>query len=158
MRKENWDRKLRREQLDRVFAAWRTVGHSGRPRSGWIRQIREAFGMSTRQLAARLDVSQPTVVGFEKGEAAGTITLETLGRVARALDCEVVYALVPRVDIDTIVRERARYVAEKHVRRVGHTMRLEDQATGPADRERLVDEEVQALLQGRLSRIWEDRP
>jgi len=53
MRKERWDRKLRRKQLDRVFAAWRTVGHSGRPRSGWIRQIREAFGMSTRQLAAQ---------------------------------------------------------------------------------------------------------
>ncbi|MSX94645.1 MAG: helix-turn-helix domain-containing protein, partial [Actinobacteria bacterium] len=63
------------------------------PRMGWIRAIRDALGLSTRQLADRLDVSGPAVTGLEASERAGTIQLDTLRRVAAAMECEVVYAL-----------------------------------------------------------------
>jgi hypothetical protein len=46
----------------------------------------------------------------ELGEARGMIKLETLRRVAAALDCDVVYSLVPRVvgslDVATLRRQR----------------------------------------------------
>ena len=56
-----------------------------RPPKGWLRAIRDALGMTTRQLAARLGVSQPRVVALEKGEVDETLTLAGLRRAAAAL-------------------------------------------------------------------------
>lgn len=66
------------------------------PVRGWIKAIRGALGMSTSQLARRLGVSQPSVVALEQSEAKGSIELATLRRVAAALDCTLVYALIPQ--------------------------------------------------------------
>jgi transcriptional regulator with XRE-family HTH domain len=51
--------------------------------------------MSSAQLAQRLKIKQPSLVDLEKSEAKGSIELATLRRVAEALDCTLVYALVP---------------------------------------------------------------
>ena len=51
--------------------------------------------MSSAQLAKRMNVSPQFVRKLEKGEADDTITLASLRRVADALECKVVYALVP---------------------------------------------------------------
>jgi DNA-binding XRE family transcriptional regulator len=37
-----------------------------RPPRGWVKAIREALGMTTAQLAHRLGIAQPSVVGLEK--------------------------------------------------------------------------------------------
>jgi predicted DNA-binding mobile mystery protein A len=114
--------------------------------------------MSTRQYAARLGVSQPQVVAYEKGEAEETIALATLRRAAEALDCEVVYALVPRQPLVDVLRMRAEDIADAKLDRMGHTMRLENQeVTGPEQRrqrELMIDD----LLRGKLRRLWDDTP
>ena len=38
------------------------------PPQGWLRTIREFLGMTTTQLAQRINVSQPRVVNMEKNE------------------------------------------------------------------------------------------
>jgi predicted DNA-binding mobile mystery protein A len=83
--------------------------------------------MSTPQLARRLKIKQPSVVDIEQSEAKGTIELATLRRVAAALDCTLVYALVPNKPLETMVRARARAFARKRRAYVEHTMLLEDQ-------------------------------
>jgi len=55
-----------------------------RPPRGWVKAIREALGMTTRQLASRIGVGQSRVVDIEKGEMTGSITLDSLQRAARA--------------------------------------------------------------------------
>lgn len=67
-----------------------------RPSRGWLRAVREVFGFSQRQVAKKLGMKQQPYAQIEAREAAGTITLETLRKAASALDCEVVYMLVPR--------------------------------------------------------------
>lgn len=67
-----------------------------RPSRGWLRAVREAFGFSQRQLARSLGMKQQPYAQIEGREIAGTITLQTLRKAASALDCEVVYMLVPR--------------------------------------------------------------
>ena len=57
------------------------------PKGGWIRAIRDALGMSSRQLASRLGVSQSRVTPLERAEAHGGATLKTLKEAAEALDC-----------------------------------------------------------------------
>ncbi len=83
--------------------------------------------MTTPQLARRLRVKQPSLVGLEKSEAKGTIELATLRRVAAALDCTLVYALVPNQPLETTVRDRARLLMRKRRGPVEHSMLLENQ-------------------------------
>lgn len=68
----------------------------GGPPLGWIRMMREARGLSLRQLAARLGVQGNSVHVAERREAAGGISLYQLQRIADALECDLFYAFVPR--------------------------------------------------------------
>lgn len=140
-------------QLDQALASWRSLPRS-RPPGGWLHAIRQALGMTTRQLARNAGVSQPSVVDAEKAEGRGDITLTTLRRYAEALDCELVYALVPRQPLEQAVQQRADRIAREQVSRVGHSMALEDQATETSVREQQVLDLRRRLLDGPRSRLW----
>ena len=116
-----------RSALDERFRAWGTVDRYALPVRGWIRAVREALGMTAQQLGKRLGVKQPTIVALEQSEVKGTIELATLRRVAEALDCTLVYALVPRRPLEDTVRERALALLRKRRASVEHSMLLEDQ-------------------------------
>jgi predicted DNA-binding mobile mystery protein A len=117
------------ELLDRQLPALQAAARALRPRppKGWIAAIRTALGMTSTALAKRLKVGHSTVLEYEKGEVSGTITLQTLGRVADALDAELIVALVPRKSVAATLRARAESIAGEDMRAVIHTMRLEDQ-------------------------------
>ena len=143
-----------RSRLDERF---REIGPASRlapPVRGWIKAIREALGMSSAQLAKRLGVRQPSVVALEQSEAKSTIELATLRRVAEALDCTLVYALVPNKPLEGTVRDRARALARRRLAPVEHSMRLEDQAVGAKDSEAQLDEFARTI---NPSRLWDDR-
>jgi predicted DNA-binding mobile mystery protein A len=103
------------------------------PAGGWLKAIRVAIGMPSTYAARRLGITARSFREFEENEAAGTITLKTLRRAADAIDCELVYALVPRVgSLEAIIEKQAHKQAEKLVRPVAHSMRLEGQSTEAA--------------------------
>jgi predicted DNA-binding mobile mystery protein A len=129
-----------RSRLDERFSEIGPARRFAPPVRGWIKAIREGLGMTTVQLAKRLGVSQPSVTALEQSEAKGTIELATLRRVAAALDCTVVYALVPNQPLESTVRERARLFAKRRLGPVEHTMLLEDQSVVPRDPEARIDE------------------
>lgn len=122
------DRRTAREGLERRFADWRDR-ETAAPALGWIRAIRDALGMSTRDLAVRAGISAPRVSQIERAEVDGTLTLATLQRIAEALDCRVEYVLVPHRPLDEMVRDQARAKAERLMITVDHTMAMEDQRT-----------------------------
>jgi predicted DNA-binding mobile mystery protein A len=127
-----------------------------RPPKGWLRAIRDALGMTTKQFARRLGVSQPRVVALEKGEIDDTLTLASLRRAAEALDCTLVYALVPNRPLVETLRQRAEQKADEQLRRVSHTMRLENQALTNTDQRRQRELLVDPLLRGNLGRLWDE--
>jgi predicted DNA-binding mobile mystery protein A len=129
-----------RSHLDERFKELGPVTRYASPVRGWIKAIREALGMSTAQLAKRLGVKQPSVVALEQSEAKGTIELATLRRAAEALDCTLVYALVPNKPLEAIVRDRARTFARRRLEPVEHSMLLEDQKVTTKDAEARLDE------------------
>jgi len=111
------------------------------PKSGWLKTIRQSLGMSERQLGKRLNISQPAVVQLEKSEEAGSIKLDSLRRTAEALDCTLVYALIPNKPLNEMIRERTTQVASRYLNLVEHTMQLEDQSvTDPEVRTRQLNE------------------
>lgn len=146
-------RSLQIRQLDKTLDRWRAVAGPG-PDRGWLRAVRQALGMTTRQLASAVGVSQAAVMDAERSEARGDITLTTLRRYAEALDCELVYALVPRQPLEDMIEQRADLIARDHVSRVRHSMALENQTTGDEHREREVAALRRQLLDGRPSRLW----
>jgi predicted DNA-binding mobile mystery protein A len=95
---------------------------------GWIRTIRNALGMTADDLALRLGVSGTAVRLLEKSETNSTIQLDSLQRVANALDCDVVVSLQPRIPLSDMVQQQARMRAHEIAQRVSVTMALEDQA------------------------------
>jgi len=129
-----------RSRLDQRFRELGAAKRYSVPVRGWIKAIREALGMSTAQLAKRLGIKQPSVVELEQSEAKGTIELATLRRVATALDCTLVYALVPNKPLETTVRDRARAFARRRREHVEHSMLLEDQKVTSKRREGQIDE------------------
>lgn len=147
-------RDLRLVQLDQALAPWRERV-AAPPADGWLRAIRMALGISTRQAAQRVGVSQSTWVDAERREAAGTISLGQLRRLGAVLDCRLVHALVPDVPLRDKVDVRAQKLAEAEVNAVAHSMALEQQRTDDAYTRMQVAQRKQELLRGRRSRLWD---
>jgi predicted DNA-binding mobile mystery protein A len=122
------------------------------PHRGWIRAIRDALGMSAADLGRRLGVTGPAVSALERSEQDGTARLDTLRRAAAAMDCTLVYALIPNHQLEESVRARAELVARRQLQSVATTMALEDQAVRID--EGLLRAQTQRLLES--GRIWSD--
>ena len=129
-----------RARLDERLTQFGPAERYRPPNRGWIRAIREALGMSTAQLAKRLGVRQPSIVDLERSEEKGSIELATLRRVAEALDCTLVYALVPNQPLETTIRARALALLRRRRRPIEHTMLLEAQDVAGPDTERQIDD------------------
>ena len=142
---------LRQKQLDRVLKPFRSARKVPRPSKGWIRSIRQALGVSSGELARRLGTSRQLPLQLEKGEFEDRITLKSLRAVANALDCDLVYALVPRArSLQELLEKRARAEAKDRVLGVEHSMALENQAAGKLDE--AVEAETQRLIRKRAAK------
>lgn len=110
--------------------------------------------MTGVQYSARLKIRPQSLEALERSEATGAIQLKTLRRAAEALDCTLVYALVPKASLEEAVRERARKLALRDLGRVAHTMKLEEQGTDDADLEARIDAYIRDVLRERD--LWEE--
>jgi len=126
------------------------------PKSGWIRAIRDALGMSSRQLAGRLGVSQSRITPLERAEAHGAATLKTLKEAAQALDCTLVYAFVPNKPLDDIVQDRARSKAHDQIGTISHGMLLENQSMTKEQTREELERMTRDILAEPISRLWDD--
>ena len=144
-------RNLRLKQLNRALEPYRAARMVPRPSKGWIRTIRQALGVSSGELARRLGTSRQLPLQLEKGEAEDRITLKSLRTAANALDCDLVYAFVPRADsMQDLIENRARAEAKNRVLGVEHSMALENQAVGRIDE--AIEAETRRLIRKRASR------
>lgn len=145
-------RQILERQLEKRLARWRGID-GGPPAAGWIRTIRQALGMSGSQLAARAGMTRQLLAGLEASERKGTISLASLRKLAQALNCDVVYALVPKHTLSSTIEEAANVAAREELARVGHTMRLEAQDTDATALEDLVRERTRELMADRRA-LW----
>ncbi len=143
-----------RQRLDQRFSSMKPETRFHPPPKGWIRAIRDALGMSGAQLGRRMSVKAQSVSDIEKSEASGTIQLKTLRSAAEALDCVVVYALVPKSSLEDMVQGRAREIARKELVRIAHTMDLEAQGLSRELREEQIETYIRDHLRERD--LWEN--
>lgn len=138
-------RRLRLQQLSRSQSIFQAAKDEARPQHGWLRAVREALGMSIAQVAQRMSVTRVRILEFEKAEEDNRITLGSLKRVAEAMNCTLIYAIVPKSGTITELAERqAREEASKRVLSVEHNMALENQAPGNVNQ--LIEDETKRIL------------
>ncbi len=150
------DRALARRQIDKRLAPLRDSDALTRPPRGWIKSIRESLGMTTAQLGRRLGVSQPRVTAVEKGELEGSLTLDSLAKAAHALDCRLVYALVPREPLSETILKRAKRKARSKLASTGHSMALEAQSVEPEAEAEHLQRLTHRLLDKAGSDLWDE--
>ncbi|MBS0663969.1 MAG: helix-turn-helix domain-containing protein, partial [Verrucomicrobia bacterium] len=103
-----------------------------RPIRGWLRAVREATGIRQDSVAKRMGIRRQTYARLEVTESLGSISLGSLQKAADAMDCEVVYFLLPK----SAVAENYAALAKRHdaafhhLQAAEHSMALEDQAVG----------------------------
>lgn len=142
------DTALARRRLDdRVAAFPRNLAVM--PPRGWIAAVRQALGMSVRELGERMGVSGQRASRLEHDEMSGRIQVASLERAAEAMNCRLVYLFVPNESFEETVRAQALRKAEEELRDTWHTMRLEDQAVEYDAAEKQLDERARELLDRR---------
>lgn len=144
---------LRIQQLDRRLSKNTPLGELHPPQHGWIHTIRTALGMTERQLAARLAVSQQAVHALENREAAGQVTVERLRAAAEAMECELILAIVPKDSLAHTIERRATLKAREERNRLVHTMRLEAQDDGVP--QAIGEDPAYYLTATRRARLWD---
>lgn len=147
-------KQLRIEQLQASVNAYEALLTKRAPSRGWLKEIREALGRTERQQAARLGITGSTLHKSEQSEADERISLGQLRKLADGLDCELVYALVPRKPLPDVVEDRATQLAKEEVYGVAHTMGLEDQRPTDARIQKQVARRADDLLRGKWSDLW----
>ncbi|MDQ2837618.1 MAG: mobile mystery protein A [Actinomycetota bacterium] len=141
-----------RRVLDRRWLTLPTATAMQPPRSGWIRAVRQALGMSLGDLAARLGMTHQSVSMLEQSERAGQIKLSSLRKAADAMDCDLAYVFIPRSgSLQGAVDKQARAQLAEHMRATAHSQRLEDQTPGEVDDDAIADN-LEQLIRSRA--LW----
>ncbi len=79
---------------------------------------------------------------------------------ARAMDCKVVYAIVPiksGYTLDDIIKNKAQEAAGLILKDVAHTMRLEKQGTSDKQIQKELDRVAKELIESNDPRIWKTK-
>ena len=126
------------------------------PAEGWIYTIRKAINMSMRQLAERMHVTTQSVKEMEVREKSGAITLDTLNKVAKALNMKLVYGFIPEAgSIDKMIEQRAEELATQIVMRTSASMKLEDQENSPQRIKQSIKEMKEELKKEMPRYLWD---
>ena len=146
--------KFKQMQLQTLDNHLSEVTICDRPSDGWVRSIRAALGMSVRQLAERIGISQQALSQLEGKEAHDSVTIKTLRKAAEAMDCKLVYALVPNEgSLEGLVKKQALLKAKSLVDPVDHSMQLEAQGVG--DSHDKIQELADEMAQNLNSKLWD---
>ncbi len=111
--------------------------------------------MSLRQLGERTGMTKASVGQMERREAEGTITLNSIQKLAAAMDADVHYFVVPRHGLEETRRRRAESLACRLAEEVSASMALEDQSTSEDRLRELIEYHTARLLEGE-GLLWDD--
>lgn len=139
-----------------IDTATRQVSHLALPPEGWLRTNRKALKLPVRLILEKASIKKSELYRIEKAEVDGTLTLNKLKETANAMGCELRYAVVPKGEINSIIKDRARSHAKRLVTSASVNMQLEEQATTNAQIELQINNVTEALIKEMPDWFWED--
>lgn len=147
---------LKRKQLDDRLEPLRTKDFREVPAGGWAKTVRTALGMPAEVLGKRIGIGQSAVSQLEASETAETITLASLKKLGEGLECDLVYALVPRTGLNEMMKRQALNRATKIVGSVSDSMALEAQAVRKEDQQLQINLMAQDFLTRPSTGLWDE--
>jgi predicted DNA-binding mobile mystery protein A len=147
--------KLARMQLDKQLSGVRFMTNLTCPVYGWIKIIRNALGMTSRQFAKRMGVTQARASAVENGEIEDSLTLKTLKEAAKALNCQLVYFLIPEKSLEETVKEQSIKFVKSDTRSIVHSMGLENQSVDAENTDDFIAIRAEEILLKNSSNIWD---
>ncbi len=89
------ERRLLRKKLDMEMRFYRLAGREKEPTNGLLTAVRQALKVPLKEIAGLMEIGESNVFELEERERTGSITLRSLGRIADAMGCKVVYGVIP---------------------------------------------------------------
>jgi predicted DNA-binding mobile mystery protein A len=129
--------KLAMKQIERRLGELRGLAKAADIRTGWIGYMRRAMCMTLGTLAGAAKLSQATVQQIEKREIFGKVTLATMRKIAASMDCEFIYAIVPKRELQDLLKSKAAMKAARIIREADVHMTLEDQKVSEDIKDRI---------------------
>lgn len=149
------NKRIKQIQLNNFDARFERMYFEPKPKSGWIRTIREALSMPLSFPAKLLKISVQSVARLEKNEIDETITLKSLRQLAETMGCELHYAIVPQgKSLRKIIEKQAYEKAKLAVTEVNKTMELEKQKI--IDSETSIKFLAKEYAENMSKKLWSD--
>lgn len=146
----------RRQYGELVNKAARQFTNFQKPSEGWIANVRKALAMKGVQLAKRTSVTRAAISQAERNERDGAITLKQMEKIANALECKFVYAIVPEGKVEDILARQACKKANKIMTSASAHMALEDQSLPSSATAREIDRLVSSMLNEISPGLWDE--
>ena len=127
------------------------------PPEGWVKTVRKALGMSGPQLAQRLGVTKARVSRLEKDELTGSVSLKTMQASAEAMGCRFVYAIIPEMEVEEVIKQRAIEKAREQVKQVSVHMALEAQSLSKEQLEFEIERIATEIVENLPADFWSDK-
>ncbi len=89
------ERRVARVKLDVEMWPFRKAGREKEPTNALLRAVRQSLGIKIKEITKEMGLDRSVVFALEARERKKTITLRSLGRMAGAMGCKVVYGVVP---------------------------------------------------------------
>jgi len=147
--------KLILEQMDSKILQLKKAEGLVIPSSGWVFSIRQALGMSLRQLGNKMGITPQSVKEIEEREKNGTISIKVLKQFGKSLNLKLIYGFIPQSGkLEDIVEKRAYELALEIVNRTSISMRLEDQENNPARIQKAIKEKANEIKNEMPKYLW----
>jgi transcriptional regulator with XRE-family HTH domain len=100
------ERMVLRQELDREQRWFQKAGR-GKVHRSWLRDVRKSLEISMVEFGEMLKMKRAALYRLEQQEKKGTLTIQKLEKAAKAMDCKLVYCIVPdRGTLDLKLRTR----------------------------------------------------
>ena len=144
------------EQLDRKLMPFIEAGNVQIPDKGWIFSLRNTLNMTLEQLGRKLNITRQGVKRIENSEASGTVSINLLREVGRAMDMRFVYGFIPKHgSVSNLIDKKSHELAERIIQRTDQTMMLEDQANEKEYLKTAVEDLATQIRQELRRSIWD---
>ena len=147
--------KLEIKHLDKFLEEFSMLS-AYQPKEGWIRTIRKTLHMSTDVLSKKLNLTITSVLKIENREKNKCITLKKLEEAAQALDCKLIYALIPNESFLDMIRNQERLNAIKLIQQTQNTMKLEQQGLDKDQLKQQLEYVLQDIQNQPLKKLWKN--
>lgn len=144
------------EQIDKKILLLKKAEDVVIPPSGWVYSIRQALGMSMRQLGERMSITPQSIKEIEEREKNGAITIKTLKQFGYSLNLKLIYGFLPSEgSLEKIIEKRAIELATEIVKRTSVSMNLEDQENSPDRLDKAVRDKANEIKLEMPKFLWD---